>query len=250
MFKKMFATVGIGSAKVDTIVRTEEIYPNSIIDLEIVIEGGSSEQDLNGLTLALFTSAKKEVDFGDEDVDMYTSVLLTQFEVPLENSVIQPNEKITIECQMHIHPETPITAFENSPSSVWIETGLDIQNGVDSGDKDYLDILLPEMQQKTLEALEQLGYDLFKVDTEQGTVQSEEFSSTTGCYQEFEFRKSKGFFSTQEIEITFVPLEEEVGILIEIDRTFGGESYMSVVIPMDADAEGIYNWFEESLSSL
>jgi sporulation-control protein len=248
MFKKLFASVGIGSAKVDAIIKTENIYPNTPVDIEIVIKGGKTEQDLKGLTLGLFTSAQEEMEINDNDIEMNNSVLLDSWLVELEDSVIQPNQEIRVECQIFIHPETPITEIESGRSEVWLKTGLDIDNGVDASDKDYLTILLPDLQRHVLTAVEELGYSLKKIDTESGRLRGDGFESSIDCYQEFEFRKSTGIFSAQEIELSFIDLDEEVGIVIEIDRSFSGDSYMSVVIPKDADYDGVYGWFEENLS--
>ena len=245
MFKKLIASVGIGSAKVDTIVKTEQIFPDSMIDLEVVIEGGSVEQDLNGLTVALCTSMQEEFDGDDVEFDYDSTLVISRVAVPLENTIIQPNERLVFEVQMHVHAETPITALR-SKSAVWLKTGLDIENGVDSSDKDYLNILLPPLQERLLGALQELGYNLVKIDTERGTLRGDGFNSTIGCYQEFEF-KSNGFFSNKEVEVSFLQGDDMVGVVLEIDRSFGGDSYRSAVIPMDASFEDISNWLRDNI---
>lgn len=243
MFKKLMASVGIGSAKVDTIVLSENIYPNSMVDLEVVIQGGGIEQDLNGLTIALCTSMQEE--FDGDDVEFDSSLVISQVLVPLENSVIQPNETVTVNLQMHIHAETPITAL-GSRSTVWLKTGLDIENGVDASDKDYLNIKLPCLQETLLSALSELGYSLVKIDTESGTLRGDGFQSSIGCYQEFEF-KSNGFFSNKEVEMSFVQGEGMVGVVLEIDRSFGGDSYRSAVIPNDASYSEVLDWLQGNI---
>ena len=84
MFKKLLASAGIGNAEVDTIVLTEEIYPGSTVDLQIEIRGGEVEQDLNGLTIALCTSVKEEVETDDIEFDMNTTRVIDRWQVPLE----------------------------------------------------------------------------------------------------------------------------------------------------------------------
>lgn len=247
MFKKLLSSIGIGSAKVDTIVKTNELYPMSVVDLEILIEGGNTEQDLNGLTLALCTSAKSEVEMDDVEFDVNNTITLSNWQVPLEKSVIGAGEKMTIECQIEIHPETPITEFGGTNSRVWIATGLDIDNGLDSSDKDFLTILAPDFQRNALAAIEDMGYNLQKIDTESGKLRGGDFESSIGCYQEFEFKGSSGLFGTKEIEISFVQYEDSVGIVLEIDRSFGGDTYHSVLAPINADYEQIKDWIKDHI---
>lgn len=49
MFKKLFASVGIGSAKVDTILLTEQLVPGYSFDVRVVMTGGSVDQAIEGL---------------------------------------------------------------------------------------------------------------------------------------------------------------------------------------------------------
>ncbi len=247
MFKKLFASVGFGSAKVDTMVLTEDIYPDSVVDLEIVIQGGDVEQDLNGLTIGLCASVQQEVETDDIEFDVDTTRVIDRWQVPLEQSVVQAGETLTIPCQIHIHPETPITEIE-SRSRVWLKTGLDIEDGIDSSDKDYLTIMLPNFQRNVLSIVENMGYRIEKVDTEHGNVKGDGFESSIGCYQEFEFRKNTGLFSTQEVEVSFVQYEDEVGVIFEIDRSYGGDMYISELIPKEADYDSLEEWIRGNIS--
>lgn len=246
MFKKLMASVGIGNTKVDTIVKTENIYPDSMIDLEIVIKGGNVEQDLSGLSIALCTAVKKEMEADDIEFDYDSTYIISKIEVPMEHTVIQPNEEMVIECQMHIHPETPITALR-SQSSVWLRTGLDIDNGLDASDKDFLIVQMPRLQENILSALSEIGYSLVKIDTEQGHLRGADFESSIGCYQEFEF-KSNGFFSNKEVEVSFVQFNDSLGVVLEIDRSFGGDSYRSIIIPLEASYDEVLFWLKDNIA--
>ena len=53
--------------------------------------------------------------------------------------VIQPNESITHQFTLDLHPEIPATElFGQRISKVWLQTGLDIKSGIDGSDKDSL----------------------------------------------------------------------------------------------------------------
>ena len=65
MFKKILASVGIGAAKVDTVLETEHLQPGQKFNAVIVIKGGDVEQDITGLDLALMTRVKVEGEDGE-----------------------------------------------------------------------------------------------------------------------------------------------------------------------------------------
>lgn len=253
MFKKLLASVGIGSAKVDTYVLTENLTPGSDCDLRVVIQAGESvEQDINGLTLALCTQAKSEKKLGDEEVTVNETVVLGTWainpqEIGLTNGVLSPGQTIEQDLTIRIHDETPVTDITASRSKVWIKTGLDIDMGLDSSDKDYLAVKPTPLQGYALDALYDMGYQLFKVDVEKGRLNGNGFSSSIPCYQEFELRRASGLFSKSEVEISFVQLGDQVGILVEKDRFFGGDSYYSAVVPANSSAQELKQLFESWL---
>lgn len=234
MFKKLLASIGIGKAKVDAILLTDSMQPGEAFDVEVVIKGGDVEQELNALELAIMATAKAEKEVNDETVKYNKSVVLQHWVQDL-NLVVQPNEEIVKQFTLELHPETPITGVgNNNRSKVWLQTGLDIKNGIDGSDKDPLMIMPTNNQMAILQAVESMGYSLFKVDIEAGGVQAHGFSSALACYQEFEFKpQSSSFFGTKELEVTLVNNGHSTGVLLELDRAFRGDSYSSVIIEND-----------------
>lgn len=253
MFKKLLASVGIGSAKVDTYVLTEHLTPGADCDLRVVIQAGDSvEQDINGLTLALCTSAKSEKEVGDSEVTVNETIILGKWainpqELGLHNGVLAAGQTIEQDLTIKLHDETPVTDIAGSKSHVWIKTGLDIDMGLDSSDKDYLAIKPNPIQLNALNALHDMGYQLFKVDVEKGRLNGNGFSSSVPCYQEFELRRPSGLFSKSEVEISFVQLGQQVGILVEKDRFFGGDAYYSSIVPASASTSELKQLFESWL---
>jgi len=234
MFKKLLASVGIGKANVDAILLKDRLRAGEPFDIEVVITGGDVEQELNGIELAIMAEAKAETEVGDEEVEYNKSVVLQHWQQNLE-VVIQPGETITKQFSLQLHPEVPATElFGQRISKVWLQTGLDIKNGIDGSDKDSLHILPSSTQMAVLEFIEQSGYSLYKIDIEAGRVMGDVFQSHLPCYQEYEFKpNARSFFGAKEIEVTFVDNGLDTGVLIEIDRTFLGDGYRSVSIPND-----------------
>ncbi len=232
MFKKLLASVGIGKAKVDTILLDESLKAGQEFRVEIIIKGGDVEQELNAIELAVMASAKAEASVGEDEVEYNKSVVLQQWHQPL-NVTIQPGETIHKEATLSLHPEIPATnLFGRAVGKVWLQTGLDIKNGLDGSDKDPLNILPSDTQLAVLEAVQNSGHRLFKADIESGRVQARDFASHLPCYQEYEFKpESRSFFSAKEIEVTFVDNGSSTGVLIEVDRAFLGDGYRSISIP-------------------
>lgn len=236
MLRKILASVGIGKAKVDTILLTDQLVAGSSFDIEVVITGGDVEQHINGLELAVMAQAKAESQVGDEEIKYNKSVVLQHWQQALD-FVIQPNETVSHQFSLDLHPEIPATQlFGQQISKVWLQTGLDIKSGIDGSDKDSLTILPSATQLAVLDVISQSGYRLFKVDIEAGGVRGSGFQSHLPCYQEYEFKpESRSFFGAKELEVTFVDSGQETGVLVEVDRAFLGDGYRSISIPNHCD---------------
>lgn len=248
MFKKLLASVGIGKAKVDAILLNDKLRAGDSFDIEVVITGGDVEQELNGIELAIMAQAKAETSVGDDEVEYNKSVVLQHWNQALD-LVIQPGETITRQFTLSLHPETPATQlFGQMISKVWLQTGLDIKNGIDGSDKDPLFILPSNTQLAVLELIEQSGFRLYKVDIEAGGVRGSGFQSHLPCYQEYEFKpESRSMFGAKELEVTFVDNGAETGVLIEIDRAFVGDGYRSISIPNHCDSPSSVRSYVEQL---
>ncbi|MCK8044610.1 sporulation protein [Shewanella sp. 1CM18E] len=250
MLKKLLASVGIGKATVDTILLDEQLRAGDTFAIEVVIKGGDVEQQLNGLEFAIMAEAKAEQEVGDNEVKYNKSLILQSWQPSLDIT-IQPGETITQQFELDLHPEIPASnLFGQRIAKVWLQTGLDIKNGIDGSDKDPLIIVPSNTQLAVLELIENSGYRLFKSDLEVGYVSAQNFSSHLPCYQEYEFKpESRSFFGAKELEVTFVDNGAETGVLIEIDRAFSGDGYHSVSIPNHCDSVASVRPYIERLLS-
>ncbi|MEZ8028480.1 sporulation protein [Enterovibrio norvegicus] len=235
MFKKLKASLGIGAAKVDTVLDNESVYQGAMLTGTIHIKGGDIEQQVDAISLKLCTEVKVESD----DSVSYQNFILGSMQA-VDPFVIQPGEERSISFDMPLHDETPITAVSANynQSKVWVETSLDIDFAIDPTDRDYLEIRPLPAVQRVISLLESEGYRMVKADVEQGQLNGNGFSSRSGCYQELEFQNS-GFFSKKEIELSFILDGDRIHCLAEIDRAMGrGDMYRSFTISRNAsDAE-------------
>ncbi|TMN44900.1 sporulation protein [Pseudoalteromonas sp. S2755] len=231
MFKKILASVGIGAAKVDTVLETEHLHPGQKFQAQIVVKGGDVSQEVTGLELALMTRVKVE----GEDGEYFSNHVIDRWRVG-NNFTIGPGEEKVIPFEARLHSETPITEINAgfNRCHVWIETGLDIDLAIDPSDKDALHIYPNEAVKACMTAMERLGFRLVKADVEKGYLRASEFQSVSGCYQELEYRPSaRSLFGLQEVELSFVPEAHRTHVLIELDRAFRGDGYVDLTIEHD-----------------
>ena len=231
MFKKILASVGIGAAKVDTVLETEHLQPGQKFNAVIVIKGGDVEQEISGLDLALMTRVKVESDDGE----YFTNHVIEKWRITDIGMIAAGTEK-HIPFEARLHSETPITEINAgyNQSHVWLETGLDIDLALDPTDRDALHIYPNDAVSTLMEAMDRLGFSLVKADVEKGYLKAPTFQSHSGCYQELEYRpNSRSLFGLQEIELSFVPEAHKTHVLIELDRAFRGDGYVDLTIEHD-----------------
>ncbi|CAE6904035.1 Sporulation-control protein spo0M [Vibrio sp. B1REV9] len=232
MFKKLKASLGIGSAKVDTILDEMSIFQGSTLRGYVQIKGGDVEQQIDAITLKLNTEMKVEAD----DSVSYQTFTIDQLKA-VEPFVIQPNEEKQVPFELKLHDETPITAVSalKNQCHVWVETTLDIGFAIDPRDRDYVEVKPLSVVSRVIRSIEQAGFTMVKADVEKGFLRGNGFSSRSGIYQELEFRNN-GFISTKEIELSFILDGAVVHCLVEIDRSFSmsGDQYRSFTLPLDA----------------
>jgi sporulation-control protein len=231
MFKKILASVGIGAAKVDTVLETEHLYPGQIFQAKIVIKGGDISQEVSGLEMALMTRVKVENDEGH----YFVNHVIEKWKIG-ERFVIDAQQSKVIPFEARLHSETPITELNAGYNHchVWLETGLDIDLALDPTDRDTLHIYPNDAIKTCMLAMERLGFGLVKSDVERGHLRASNFHTVSGCYQELEYRpQNSTLFGIQEVELSFVPEAHRTHVLIELDRAFRSDGYVDLTIEHD-----------------
>ncbi|MDN4494598.1 sporulation protein [Ureibacillus aquaedulcis] len=213
-FKKLGASIGIGSAKVDTKLESSSYQAGEQIKGEIEIYGGNVEQQINAIYLTLYTTYIKEVD----DNKYTANAPIQKFKVS-DPFIINANETKTIPFSFAIPLDVPITVGK---TKVWVATELDIRSGVDSEDKDYIDIRPSKIASRVLDEVEQLGFKLRKVECQQASYK---YRSNYSFIQEFEFVPTTGAFRGRldELEVVFLSQSQsQVELLMQVDRKARG----------------------------
>lgn len=246
MFKKLKASLGIGGAKVDTILENPELFQGDTLIGTVHIQGGDIEQQIDAIHLNLNTEVKVENDNGTsyQTLTLFHTQAVTPF-------VIQAGEKQKMQFTIKLPDETPITALNvrNNHCDVWVETVLDIDFSVDPTDRDLLVVKPMPVAAAIINQIEQAGFSMVKADVEKGYLNGGHFKSHSGGYQEIEF-KSNGFMNKKEIELSFILDGQVLHCLAEVDRSIGfsrGDQYVSFSLNLNASSSEIHHAVQKIL---
>lgn len=225
-FNKVFASIGIGAATVDTKLEKSSYQAGETAKGIVEITGGSADQNIDAIYLTLFTTYIRESD--DKKYTDYAPIQKVQISEPF---TIGENEKKEFPFTFTLPFETPIT-YGNT--RVWVATGLDIKNAVDPKDKDYIEIIPNELTNAVLTSVQELGFRIRKVECEEAPRR---YRGRYPFIQEFEFVPVNGSYQRKldELEVMFLnQSEEQVDLLLEVDRRARGlGGFLAEALEMD-----------------
>ncbi|MFD2445699.1 sporulation protein [Bacillus sp. CGMCC 1.16607] len=225
-FNKVFASVGIGSAKVNTKLESDTLTAGDQVKGVVEIQGGNIEQKVDGIYLALHTTYVKESD----DKKYTVSAQIDRFPLA-ESFTIQPNERKEIPFAFQLPSDTPISLGR---TKIWVSTGLDIKNAVDPSDKDYIKVLPNRLMSSVFQAVEDLGFRMREADCQQA---SHRLRKRLPFVQEFEFVPTSGPFrgKLDELELVFFAhSNDQMDIYMQVDRRARGlGGFLSEALEMD-----------------
>jgi sporulation-control protein len=230
-FKKMMASVGVGSAKVDTVLNSLVARPGGNITGTVHVKGGNIDQDIEDICLSLMVDVKREVN----DRTYYEPMVIYKHKVAGRFKIMQGENK-SFPFEMPVPLEVPITVlgpYKLGNIKLYVKTDLDIDNALDKADRDFLEIEpLPNMI-NFLNAITSLGFSYQKADVEYGRIPGSNYN----FFEEIEFVGYRSQFPRiKELEVTFIAKPEGVLVVMEMDkRGFFGSSdkYRSIMIPYD-----------------
>ncbi|MEV8307481.1 sporulation protein [Streptomyces flavidovirens] len=216
-FKKLLASLGAGGASVETVLTEANVVPGGVVQGEVRIQGGSVDQQIEGLSVGL--QARVEVEGGDQevkqDIEFTKQRLGGAFEVKASAVHVVP-------FGLEIPWETPITSIAGQQlhgMNIGVTTELEIARAVDSSDLDPINVHPLPAQQAILDAFVQLGFRFKSADMERGHIRGTR--QRLPFYQEIEFQPPQQYRGLNQVELTFVADDREMDVVLEMDKKPG-----------------------------
>ncbi|MDJ0381237.1 sporulation protein [Streptomyces sp. G-G2] len=216
-FRKLLASLGAGGASVDTVITEPNVVPGGIVQGEVRMQGGSVDQQIEGLNIGL--QARVEVESGDQelkqDIVFSKQRLGGAFQV-------QAGALHVVPFSLEIPWETPVTHFSGQHlhgMNIGVSTELEIARAVDAGDLDPINVHPLPAQQALLDAFAQLGFRFRSADMERGHIRGTR--QTLPFYQEIEFLPPSQYRGLNQVELTFVADGREMDVILEMDKKPG-----------------------------
>ncbi|WP_242653731.1 sporulation protein [Thermincola potens] len=245
MLKKLLASVGIGSAKVDLEIPNPQVELGGILEGVVKIKGGSVEQEIEKIYINLVLNSK----YGSGDETKPVSRTVGTVKVT-DKLTLAPGQEKTIPVNFEIPLDIPIS---KGRTRYYLKTGLDIEQALDPTDLDDIKILPNKYMKMLFDAVSALGFR-----------EKHNSGDYNGRYQEFEYRPTS-FMARELDEIELYPTagEQELNVVIQIDKRnrglFGSllddldldERYVRIRIPYSQmnDVTQVANFLRETIES-
>ena len=131
MWEKILSSIGVGSVKVDTLVKEAKLRKGSTLKGEVLITAGRTEQRIESIVLTLFVryeAEKEDTDFSYHEKEM--AEIIINHDESIEKGV---EKRIPFEIQLEKdHPVTSETV------ETFLRTTLIIPQAIDQKDEDSI----------------------------------------------------------------------------------------------------------------
>ncbi|MFI6010807.1 sporulation protein [Streptomyces sp. NPDC051243] len=216
-FKKLLASLGAGGASVETVLTEVNVVPGGVVQGEVRIQGGSVNQNIEGLSVGL--QARVEVEGQDseykQDIEFTKLPLGGAFE-------LQAQAVHAVPFGLEIPWETPVTMIDGQAlrgMNIGVTTELSIARAVDSTDLDPINVHPLPAQKAILDAFIQLGFRFKNADMERGHIRGTR--QKLPFYQEIEFFPPQQYRGINQVELSFVADEHAMDVVLEMDKKPG-----------------------------
>ncbi|PWE11770.1 sporulation protein [Streptomyces sp. BSE7F] len=216
-FKKLLASLGAGGASVETVLHEVNVVPGGVVQGEVRIQGGSVNQQIEGLSVGL--QAKVEVESGDEEYKQNIEFTKQQLGGAFE---LQAGAVHAVQFGLEIPWETPVTTIDGQPlrgMDIGVTTELAIARAVDSGDLDPISVHPLPAQKAILDAFIQLGFRFKSADMERGHIRGRGRSCRSTRRSSSTRRRSTA--GLNQVELSFVADAQAMDVVLEMDKRPG-----------------------------
>ncbi|MEU5609448.1 sporulation protein [Streptomyces sparsogenes] len=217
VFKRLLGSLGIGGPTVDTVLEGGPVRPGGSLSGQVHLKGGSSDFDIEQITLELVARVEAEYDEGEHE----GVVAFDRFTVGGGFRLAEGEDR-SVPFSVTIPWETPVTELYGQPLGIvlGVRTELAVAGAKDKGDLDPLTVGPLPAQEAVLEAFGQLGFGFKSADLELGHIRGT--GQTLPFYQEIELTPAPQYaHAVNEIEVTFLAHPGGMEVVLEADKRGG-----------------------------
>lgn len=234
MFKFLLASLGVGAAQIDLILDRSFVVTGQEVTGKIVVSGGDVQQILEGLYVDFVLDSRYTIG----DSTRTVSEVVERIFIFKDYYTIQPNQHYEVPFSFQCPQGLPVSSV---CTRYYFQTSLEIRQGIDSHDRDYIDVRPSGLLHNFLAGFSRLGF-VHQAEgyTGEGGKQIIQFRPTTWLLNEYD-----------EILFDYEPGDTEHGIggFFELDKKTKG--FMGVLADsLDLDeSKGQYYFDREQLET-
>jgi sporulation-control protein len=211
VFKSIMGAMGVGGPSINAVLDSDQVYPGGVLTGTLHVHGGTHGEYAKHAKVELVARVTRKSGDSEYQSDEVIAFAHIPGPIPLGGAISSP-------FRIDLPVFTPVTSL-GGRNFVWLKSGLDVAWAMDPTDKDALQVHPNQAQANVLQAMEQIGFRLYKVDIDPR-------NSWMGrkWVQEFEFKPATyGRTNYDEVEVTFESQHgNQVEIMLQLDRSRRG----------------------------
>ncbi len=216
--------------------------PGGVVQGEVRIQGGSVDQQIQGLSVGL--QARVEVE-GHDDQEYKQNIEFTEGAAGRgvqaagrggAHGAVRAGDSLG-------DADHQFAGHTLHGMHIGVTTELEIAHAVDSGDLDPINVHPLPAQQAILDAFARLGFRFKTADLERGHIRGTR--QRLPFYQEIEFHPPQQYRGLNQVELSFVADDREMDVVLEMDKkpglfSEGSDSYRSFQVGLhDYQGDGL-----------
>ncbi|GAA3370809.1 hypothetical protein GCM10020367_18920 [Streptomyces sannanensis] len=215
-FRKFLSSLGINAPSVETVVENPVVQPGSTLICTVTVRGGGADVEVERLLLDLVVRAEDREPDGSSGWNNPYAVGKAE----LGAFRLAAGETVTHRLAVEVPWEMPLTHAQGrhiKGGRAAVRTELSIDNAVDRGDFDEIQVHALPAQDTLFQAFTDLGFRLHEAEVKIGLLSRAprmEDRQTVPYWQEtdFFFPESYGRGSRYELEAVFIAREDSVDV--------------------------------------
>ncbi|TAF33256.1 MAG: hypothetical protein EAZ57_06675 [Cytophagales bacterium] len=210
VFQRMLASIGIGAAKVDTVLEKEELVAGEHVKGYVHLKGGSTDQKIDKVSLFLLA----QIPFGTAEEGGRTVYTIAELDVLTVPLTLKAKENQRIDFVFEVPTDTPTSLSQNT--QLWFKTSAGIEDALDPTDADHVKIHPNFINSAILTAFKELDFSISGLSYEPRHYR---MNTRFPFVQKLEFKPKSRFKEVlSELELVMVSHSTHTELFFELDR--------------------------------